>query len=146
MDRRFEKRIARYLSERERLALERIAKLDMTSWFDFWHEHPDFKVRANRAKPMVATLTYSLLKKTESLASTRAQPIQIWATLCENTGDNAIYVHSPNPNGTPFPYVFDGVEWGAKEPPEAVGLVDEAHELGKGVFENEIVYFIRQRA
>lgn len=146
MDRRFEKRIARYLAERERVALEHLAKPDMASWFDFWHEHPDFKVKANRAKTMVATLTCSLLKKAESLASKRTQPIQIWATLCENTGDNAIYIHSPNPNGTPFPYAFDGVEWGVKQPPEAVGLVDEAHEFGKRVSENEVIYFIRQRA
>jgi hypothetical protein len=146
MDRRFKKRIERYLAERERIALDQFANLDMTSWFDYWHEHPDFKIKANRAKSMVANLTYSLLKEMEQLASERTDPIQIWATLCENTGNNAIYVHSHNPNGTPFPYTFEGVRWGVTEPPEAVGLIDQAHEFGKREYEDEVVYYIRQKA
>lgn len=146
MDRRFQKRIERYLAERERIALDHFEELDMASWFDFWHEHPDFKFKANRAKTLVANLTYSLLKKLELLASERTEPIQIWATLCENTGNNAIYVHSPNPNGAPFPYSFEGVVWGVAEPPEAIGLLDQTHEIGKSDYDDEMVYFIRQRA
>jgi hypothetical protein len=146
MDRRFRKKMEGYLARRERIALDTFAKLDITSWFDFWHEHPDFDLKANRAKKMVATLTYSLLKEMERLVSERTEPIQVWATLCENTGDNAIFVHSPNPNGTSFPYSFEGVEWGVEEPPEAVGLLDQAHEIGKAKYQDEAVYYIRQRA
>lgn len=145
MDRRFQKRIKRYLAERERITLDNIEKLDITGWFDLWHAHPDFKMKGNKARNMVAEVTYSLLNKMELLALKREEPIQLWATLRENTGDNAIYMHSKNPNGTPFPYAFEGVEWGVAEPPEAAGLIDNTHEIGKIEYEDEVVYFIRQR-
>jgi len=146
MDRRFQKRIAGYLAKREKAVSDHIAQLNVNGWFDFWHDHPDMKCRANRAKSMVALLTYTLLQKAEGLCKDREAPIQVWATLCENTGDNAVFLHTANPNGTPFPYGFEGVEWGVSEPPEARGLIRSSHEVGRRQYDNETVYFIRKRA
>ena len=122
-----------------------LAELDAEEWFEYWHAHPDLWGKANRAKPMVALLTYKLLQHAESLVCARKDPVQVWATLCENTADNSIFIHSPNPNGTPFPESFAGVEWGAAEPLEAKGLLKSTHEVGRLVREGEVVYFIRAR-
>jgi hypothetical protein len=146
MDRRFQKRITHYLAQQERKGIEALAKLDMTGWFDFWHTHIDWKSKANRAKPMVAKITYSLLQQAEALAEKRHDSIQVWATLCEDTGNNAVYFHSLNPNGTAYPYSFDGVEWGISEPPEAENLLNSTHEIGRCQYTNEVVYIIRKRA
>ena len=145
MDRRFQKRIARYLTRQERNASTAISRLDMASWFDLYHTHLDWKSKANRAKPMVALLTYKLLQQAEASAESRREPIQVWATLCENTGDNAIYLHSQNPNQTEFPYTFDGVEWGVTEPPEAQGIINSTHEIGRRIYDSGAVYFIRRK-
>ncbi len=124
--------------------MAQLAALDADGWFDYWHAHPDILGRANRARPMVASLTCRLLQQAEERVSSRRDPVQVWATLCENTANNAVYIHSPNPNGTPFPNVFAGVAWGV-EPVEDMGLVTSGHEIGKWVHEGEVVYFIRAR-
>jgi len=145
IDRRFRKRMARYLAEREKRSLEALADLEIEEWFDFWHLHPDFKMRGNRVRPMVAALTLRLLEKAESLVAGRRDPIQVWAQLCENTGYTAVYLHSPNPNGTEYPHAFDGVEWGIAEPEELRGLIPPTHELGLQMWDGEKIHVIRKR-
>lgn len=145
IDRRFHKRISRYLAEREKRSIAALEGLEIEEWFDFWHLHPDFKMRGNRVRPMVAALTLRLLEKAESLVAGRRDPIQVWAQLCENTGHSAIYLHSPNPNGSEYPHTFEGVEWGATEPEELRGLIKPSHELGLLVWEGEKIHVIRKK-
>ncbi|MGZ4996203.1 MAG: hypothetical protein ACXV8J_00010 [Methylobacter sp.] len=146
MDRRLQKRTGRYLAQQERVASDCIERLDINGWFDFWHTHSDMKCKANCAKSMVALLTYKLLEKAEALFENRQAPIQIWATFCEETGNNAVYIHSPSPNNSSFPYDFDGVVWGTTEPPEVIGLLHSTHEIGKYQYDDEIVYVVRKKA
>lgn len=146
IDRRFEKRISRYLAEREKRSLEALEGIEIEDWFDFWHLHPDFRIRANRVRPMVAALTLRLLEKAESLVASRRDPIQPWAQLCENTGYTAVYLHSPNPNGSAYPYAFEGVEWGIAEPEEVRGLIKPTHELGLLLSDGGKTYVIRNRS
>ena len=118
----------------------------MKSWFDLWHTHLDWKSKAGRARTQVSQLTYKIRLQAEELATTRSESIQLWATVCEDTGNNAIYVHSQNPNGTPYPYPFDGVKWDVPAPPELQGIVRNTHEIGCARYIKEIVYVIRKRA
>ncbi|MEQ1531696.1 MAG: hypothetical protein ABL925_20480 [Methylococcales bacterium] len=106
MNRRYQKRMSAYWIRKKRKALKAFDRLDMSSWFDFWHTHPDWKSKGNRyleTRAMVAKLTYELLTYAENLAQFRNKPIQIFASICEDTGNNAVYVHTENPNGTIFP-------------------------------------------
>ena len=148
MDRRYRKRIARYLereAEKNRRALE---QLDYGSCFDYWHTHPDWRIRCNRfheARAMAASATYELLQYAEHLASGRSGEIEVFGSLCENTGDNAVYLHSANPNGTPFPVEFSGVQWDVSLPGELAGIVNpERHQIGLQTLEDgSFQYFIR---
>jgi hypothetical protein len=151
MDKRYRKRLARYLDRetaKNRRALER---LDYSLWFDYWHTHPDWRIKCNRfpeARAMAASATYGLLQYAEQLASARNGEIQVFGTLCENTGDNAVYLHSANPNRTPFPVDFSGVHWDVSLPGELDGIVNsERHQVGEQTFEDgSFQYLIRTRA
>ena len=145
MDVRFKRRMIRYLSSQEDAAFRRLGGLDINGSFDLWHTHIDWDNKANRVKSLVARSTYRALIRAESLTVNRSFPIQVWATLCECTGDNAVYLHTNNPNGTPYPYAFEGVEWGIAEPAEFTDLIDARHQLGLHRYSDEIVFFIRKK-
>jgi hypothetical protein len=145
MDRRYLKKISRYVAERERIATQSLSELDVDDWFDYWHLHPDIKFKGNRVKPIFAQLTYKLLQQAEALTQHRSMSIQAWAVLDENTGYNAVYLHSANPNGSPFPRNFEEVEWGVAAPPEVEGIIKPSHEVGRAVYEEGPCYYIRRR-
>jgi hypothetical protein len=147
MDRRFQKRMERYLSARIRACSASVRSLDPEVWFDLWHIHPDFKARANRAAPMAADATFQLLQVAVTFFSSRTTPIQMFATLCDNTGNNAVYLHSPNPNGTKFPHIVDGAVWGGEHPSRLSSVViSNAFEVGCIDHTSEVVHIIRPRA
>ena len=151
MDKRYRKRIARYLERETAKNRRTLERLDYGSWFDYWHAHPDWRFRCNRfpeAKAMTASATYALLQYAEQLASVRKGEIQVFGTLCENTGDNAVYLHSANPNGTPFPVEFAGVQWDVSLAAELADIVNqERHQVGLQTFEDgSFQYVIRARA
>ncbi|HPF58404.1 MAG TPA: hypothetical protein PK820_06370 [Candidatus Competibacteraceae bacterium] len=95
----------------------------------------------------MASYTYDLLNVVEEATKSQINRLQVWAILCEDTGNNAIFIHSENPNGKPYPYGFENVVWGVPEPTEAKGLVNRnIHEFGKAKYEEEIVYYIRKKS
>ncbi len=117
------------------------------AWFDLWHVHPDFKAKANRAAPLAAQATLRLLDIAEGHFASRKEPVQVFATLCEDTGNNAVYLHTSNPNGTEFPHTFAGTVWGGSLP-EALSSVGvgASHEVGRVQYQGEVVYLVRARA
>ena len=150
MDRRFKKKMASYWSLMLRTAKSDLNHIDLNSWFDLWHTHVDWKSKGNRypeTRHDAAVLTYTVLKLAEQNAIKRIEPIQVWAIFCDNTGDNAIYYHTPNANGTPFPYTFEDVAWDISPSDELKSLpVDSQYQWG--VYsspENELIYFLRSR-
>ncbi len=150
MDRRYIKKMNRYWAKEIEKAKASIEACEFTSWFDFWHTHPDWKGKGNKdceAWAWVTNITYELLGYTEQLAFGEGDRLQVWATICEDSGNNAIYLHSDNPNNTPFPYDFAGVEWGLVLKPEGKLNIDYLqHEVGKKKYGDETVYFIRKIA
>lgn len=48
MDRRYLKRMSVYWAREKKKALMALDSLDMSSWFDLWHTHPDWKSKGNR--------------------------------------------------------------------------------------------------
>jgi hypothetical protein len=150
MDRRFKKKMERYWKKEREKSLREIHSLDIDSWFDYWHTHPDWKFKGNRSNEMkawVASITYDLLNVVEELTKHQGNRLQVWATLCEDTGNNAIYIHSDNPNSTPYPNDYENVMWGVRGPAVAAELIDQStHETGTAKYEEEVVYYIRKRA
>ena len=150
MDRRYKNRMEAHFRKALAAAIRDTRKRQVSGWFDLWHTHIDWKSKGNRFpenRAMVARLTYELLLATEAHFAPRSEAIQIFAVICEDTGSNAVYVHTENPNGAAFPYDLSHVEWGAPEPPELIGAIDGAtYESGRKRFDDgQIDYVIRKR-
>lgn len=120
--------------------------LDVNGWFDLWHTHIDWDSKANAARHLVAEALLRILRYLEDRLRSRQEPIQAWAALCENTGDSAVYLHSPNPNGQPFPYAFQGVEWNIPSPADLLGIDRSLLDVGQAEYDGEVVVFVRRRA
>jgi hypothetical protein len=150
MDRRYRKKMQAYWSRVEARGCQNIDRLDLTSWFDYWHTHVDWNGRGNsRAEniPEIAAVTIRLLRYFEMHAKARSEPLQLWATLCGNTMDNAVYAHSPNPNGTPYPHHFPETTWDVAVPDWVSAAVPgTTHQVGTTSYDGEVGYFVRQRA
>lgn len=150
MDRRYIKKMERYWAREIEKTRSQISARDFSSWFDFWHTHPDWKGKGNKnseTKIWITNITYELLKFTEELTESESNRLQVWATICENTGTNAIYVHSKNPNETPFPFDFFNTVWDVKLSPEDGIKIDYTkHQVGMMKYEDEVVYYIRKKS
>lgn len=79
------------------------------SWFDYWHTHLDFygygnsslKMRKQHVKSFV-----NLLNNLEVALEMRGKPYQLWLLFSTvDAGEDAVFIHSENPNENNFPYV-----------------------------------------
>ena len=90
-------------------------------WFAFWHDHFDWWGRGNisgrqRAEHLRAYFT--ALARGRDQASASDLPIQVWLSInAADSADDALYAHTPNANGSEFPYAFSGFTFGVKTPP-----------------------------
>ena len=150
MDRRYKKRIERYWKKMKEKGSRSLSNLDMESWFDYWHTHPDWEGKGNRClenRCSAVELGYQLLQQTEILAASRGSQVQAWTTICDNTLDNAVYLHSENPTGTPYPHAFEDCMWGLTEIPNLSVAVDlNHHEIGCVTYSSGVLYVIRRKA
>jgi hypothetical protein len=75
-------------------------------------------------------------------------PAQVFVSLapaCHSEQD-ALYVHTPNPNGTPFPHSFNGVRWDIATPAFLRRFVDgEAWKIGALSGKDEGWWVVRPR-
>lgn len=149
MDRRFRKKMELYWAKEWNKTLREIQELDFEDWFDFWHTHPDWNFKGNRDNEMkswVNSITYKVLNEIELHAKEQRNRVQIWATICEDTGNNAVFIHSKNPNGTQYPYDFSDVQWDIDTPEEIKDIVNHSeHEVGKSIIDNEVIFYIRKK-
>ena len=54
----------------------------------------------------------TVFAKTVAARDQCATPFQTWMMFSgRDAGEDATYLHTPNPNGTQFPVTFDDVEW-----------------------------------
>jgi hypothetical protein len=108
-------------------------KVDLPAkkWCDLWHTHFDWDGFGNlggmhRRRHLNALLT-ALARARVELA---AQPVayQLFAAVYpKSSADDALYVHTRNPNSTPFPYAFEDAVPAAALPPLLAASVDRQH-------------------
>ena len=134
----------RYIAQRERALFTLLETLDWEEWFDLWHCHIDLECKAGRVREWIDQATYRLLRRAEALSATRQGRVQVFAILSENTGDSALYVHTENPQQTPFPVEFQDVDWEVEPPPHLAGMIESHHQVGRARPPRSD-YFIRAR-
>jgi hypothetical protein len=86
-----------------------------------WHEHFDrfgYSRQDRRVRAQHLSAVFTAFKRVIAQLTLATEPVQVFVSIapeCEAEQD-AIYVHMPNPNGSPFPHPFDGVRWGVSPP------------------------------
>ncbi len=127
MDRRYQKRINRYWSDMEVKAIEYFESRDFSSWFDYAHCHIDWKGKGDSRPENRITcleLGYKIFQLALNKCHSSNIDIQCWWSVHEESYDDAIYLHSENDNGTPYPYNFDGIVWDTKENESLSKIID----------------------
>src|SRR5262245_33936914 len=90
------------------------------SWWDLWHYHADWRGFGNlgwRYRREYARALGIVFSRIVAVSDQFATPFQVFLSLqSTDAGGDAVYLHTPNPNGTPFPYVPKAMAWGMELP------------------------------
>jgi hypothetical protein len=130
-DRRYLKKMTRYWAAEEARATVALQDALASEWFDYWHTHLDWKGRGNRHGSDRTAVAAALLRLLERAVACRRQDTQCWVVLAPDSGQSALFLHSPNPQGTPWPHPFDGVTWDIEAPDWLAPVMAPHHQLGR---------------
>jgi hypothetical protein len=88
--------------------------LEDKQWCDLWHQHFDWKGLGDKGwlhrRRHLTALLVALVRARQELKSANL-PHQLFAIVHpRDSGSDAIYVHTENPNSTPFPITHTGQE------------------------------------
>ena len=123
---------------------------DEDGWCDLWHTHFDWSGDGNCGVAERQRFIEQLLeffRDVEAHTANWTKPKQQWIVIHENdSSQDAVYLHTPNPNRNNFPYPFDGVEWNAEVPQWLLDLIDtKTLELGRCTFSGANTFWVRRR-
>lgn len=124
-------------------------ELDMgpDEWFDLWHTHVDWDGDGNDGaaarRPFLEAL-FIILDRLDQQAKAYPHPYQLWAwVLEEDSSQDAVFLHSKNPNSDNFPLEFDDVDFDAEYPEWLHGIVKEGrHRVGRSTYNDVVSYYI----
>jgi hypothetical protein len=107
-------------------------------WYDLWHEHFDRRGHSRgrgRARCAHLRALFTAFERVLQQAADATGAVQVFVSIAPEARaeQDALYVHTPNPNGTHFPHEFAGVQWGAVPPPVFRAFVDgKPWDIGSG--------------
>jgi hypothetical protein len=122
--------------------------LDENSWYDLWHTHFDWDGDGNHGiearRPFLQEL-FRVFGLIQNRVSNWKRPTQVWVVILEkDASQDAVYLHTPNPNQNNFPYSFEGVNWGAEPPTWLKEFIDpNQHEVGRSIYNSVEIIWIR---
>jgi hypothetical protein len=103
---------ARYYSQLVRRRRTFAVDLDKDPWFDMWHQHFDlhgygdhgWRDRRRHLSALLEALSRAVVQ-----LSALGKPYQAFAVVNPGaSSEDALYIHTPNPNGTDFPLSHQG--------------------------------------
>jgi hypothetical protein len=118
-------------------------------WCDFWHTHVDWKGDGNggiaQRRPFLQSL-FQLYHEIENRLDAWSKPAQTWAVIdAHDSSQDAVYIHTANPNQDNFPYQFESVVWDADRPSWLVEFVDSGkYQVGRYVFNEAVSFWVRR--
>lgn len=120
-----------------------------SSWYDLWHTHVDWRSEGDRSpkkRQVFLQVLFTLFRRLASQARQRTA-CQVWLLVYPaNSGQDAVFVHTPNPNHDNFPFSFEHVTWSITVPSLLAHWIDlEEEEVGESRFEGEQVYWVRKK-
>lgn len=105
---------ARYYRQLVRKRRSFAVDLENESWFDMWHQHFDWHGYGDQGwrdrRRHLSALIEALSRAVVQLSAV-GKPYQAFAVVNPGaSSEDALYIHTPNPNGTDFPLSHDGRE------------------------------------
>ena len=86
-------------------------RLDFNSWFDFWHDHPDWDGYGNISWKHRRQHLNALIRRFEFVKEKLRDRVDDFQTFCiidcNDSSQDAVYIHTKNPNQDNFPVKFD---------------------------------------
>jgi hypothetical protein len=125
-------------------------RVDIDGWFDNWHTHPDWAGDGNRGardRRRHLAAGFTLFRRLLEQAGQARGPVQVFMLIdALDSSQDAVYVHTPNPNGDNFPMRYENAEWDVRVPVILRELLADADwELGR--FPGwPAVYVVRSRS
>lgn len=119
-------------------------------WFEFWHTHLDWDGEGNASpaarRPYLKAL-FVLLDRLQQRLPSFPKPCQIWlCILAEDSGQDAVYLHSPNPNRDNFPLDLAFVDFTTECPDWVTEFVPEdRYRVGRDVYDGHVTYYVVPR-
>ncbi len=145
------KRQASFAEFVHRLKIEEKKRLPMFDcWFDMWHTHVDWEGDGNTSRMYrhaQLRALFRLFRRIQATAQSKQLNAQVFAvvTACE-PGQDAVFIHTTNPNGTPYPYLPSNVYWLESLPSWlAPHVVLERYQVGVQIWKAKKSYFIQRR-
>jgi len=118
-------------------------------WFEFGHAHVDWNGDGNRSakhrrRHLEAGL--ALFRRIHRTVREWNEPAQCWLAVDPlDSSQDAVFIHTRNPNEDNFPFDFAGVEWDVPVPgPLRAMMADPALQLGRSCF-GSALYWVRMR-
>jgi hypothetical protein len=121
--------------------------LPKRKWCDLWHEHFDLNgfgnlSRYHRDKHL--RILFHAFRLAQVELSAQTSPYQVFLNISrDDSGSDAIYVHTPNPNSSPFPADFGQYQFLSHVPPLLATHVDSSrYRIGQESFDDRVWYVV----
>lgn len=106
------------------------------SWSDYMHWHVDWRGMGNRswrARRAHLAALFTLFRRLVSQSAGWPWEHQVWLLIApSDSAQDAVYLHTPNPNADNFPNRFEGTDWDAPVPERLREfLVDRSWQFGR---------------
>jgi len=140
-----------YYRELTRKSRNYAVRMDKKQWCDLHHDHFDWDGKGNTDRTHHVRHLNALLRalrRARTELESYGHPYQLFAYVdLKNSADDALYVHTPNPNGTEFPNPIDDVSVLVQAPPILAARVDSKHyEVRRHGRESSSIYYVVPRA
>ena len=119
-------------------------------WFDLWHTHVDWDGDGNSSSTSrhhYLVQLFTLFDQLRCHIESWTKPRQIWIVIdAVDSSQDAVYLHTKNPNKHNFPYQFEGVTWGCPIPLWLVEFVpNDELEFGDCRYNGFLTYWVREK-
>ena len=140
----------RYYTELKKKSRGFTVRMDKKQWCDLHHVHFDWDGRGNTSRThRVRHLNalFRALRRARIELAAYGRPYQLFAYVdLENSANDALYVHTPNPNGTEFPNPIESVSVSVPAPPILAARVDVTqYDVRRYDGLNESIYYVIPR-
>lgn len=121
---------------------------ELSGWFDLWHTHADWRGEGNGhagvRRESIRAL-FAAWERIGTLVAVHPGPWQSWLVFdATDSGQDAVYLHTPNPNRDNFPYRFEDVVWSVRHPYWLAEFLRDEMDVGRSEFEGGELYWVRK--